>query len=56
MPLGKYPTFAACVTAQKEKGLSSEEASRYCGYIQAKIEGTKAKHQAFEYPEDDECG
>jgi len=56
MPMGKYSDFAACVTAQKAKGLSDEEAARYCGFLKSRIEGTKAKHQSFEYPVDEEDG
>jgi hypothetical protein len=54
MPLGKYKDFAACILAQKAKGMSDEEANRYCGFIQSRIEGTKAKHQQYEFPEDED--
>jgi hypothetical protein len=41
MPMGKYPNFAACVAAQKKKGLSADSAKRYCGKIYHAVEGAK---------------
>lgn len=34
MPVGPYPTFDACVTAQKKKGYSDEVARKVCGKIE----------------------
>ncbi|HET9063687.1 MAG TPA: hypothetical protein VFO62_10400 [Candidatus Binatia bacterium] len=43
MPIGyscEFPTFEACVRAQRSQGHTEEEARRICGRIQAE---TKAK-------------
>lgn len=34
MPVGPYPTFAACVIAQVDRGKSTEEARRICGALE----------------------
>jgi hypothetical protein len=38
-PLGRFPDFAACVTAMSSKLGSVEAARRYCGALQQRIEG-----------------
>ncbi len=42
MPMGPYENFAACVTAQKNKGHGDESAHKICGYIKAKTESLEA--------------
>jgi len=34
MPVGPYPTFKACVSAQRKKGKSEEAARKICGHIE----------------------
>lgn len=43
MPVGPYPTFAACVAAQTGKGHDEESARRICGAIER---DTRAAHEA----------
>ena len=38
-PLGRFPDFAACVTAMSRKLGSVGAARRYCGALQQRIEG-----------------
>jgi hypothetical protein len=41
MPFSGYEDFAACVTDQKKKGHTEEEARKICGYLQDKAEKRK---------------
>lgn len=43
MPMGPYKDFSACLMAQGKKGRSKASASRICGEIKARVEGTKKK-------------
>jgi HK97 family phage prohead protease len=41
MPMGPYKDFSACLIAQGKKGRNKASASRICGEIKARTEGTK---------------
>jgi HK97 family phage prohead protease len=41
MPMGAYKDFGACMLSQQRKGRSKSSASRICGEIKARTEGTK---------------
>jgi len=50
MPVGKYPTFDACVADQMKKGKSKEAAGAICGSIEKKMkESEEIKNLKFEW-------
>lgn len=53
MPMGPYKDFAACVTAQKNKGRSTKSAEKICGYIKHKVEGQALTEEQMKAIESD---
>jgi len=43
MPMGPYRDFDDCLKTQMRRGLSKDAASRYCGALEHRIEGSKPK-------------
>jgi hypothetical protein len=41
MPIGPYPDFAACVTAQRKRGKSDIAARKICGTIEQNVKHHK---------------
>lgn len=62
MPIGPYPDFAACVSAQKRRGKSDVSAHKICGYLEQRVKHKNMSTSEFEesltlferlYPDDD---